>query len=419
MNGNDVKDRLAAINEQIHEANRVAQAKWAAFDQARKSIEGKHATDASVRASESVHSEYVAAAAELKRLQGVRDRIFAEVAAAPAAVLGDPLGDRAAKSAAYKSLVDSGVLNSDRQSFQVKLADLSAVETKTLITGLSDTSGGAFVSADRGAYGPLPKRAPSVLDLVTVAETKSDSIEYARQAAWTNVAAEVAEATTTATGTKPEAAIPFEKVTELVRTIAHWVPATRRSLADGGQLASIINEQLVHGVRLRLEDQIVAGDGAGENLTGIINTSGILTQPKGADSVADAIHKAITQLRLGHVEPTGIVLHPNDWQLLRLARDDGGSIAGTGSYLFGAPGEASTPMVWGVPVAVTTAITDDTVLVGDFRQSTLWVREGVQVLASDSHDDFFTKNLVALLAEGRFAFGVLQPASFCKVTSVD
>ena len=36
--------------------------------------------------------------------------------------------------------------------------------------------------------------------------------------------------------------------------------------------------------------------------------------------------------------------------------------------------------------------------------------------ATDSHMDFFIRNLVAILAEMRAAFGVIQPSAFCKVT---
>jgi HK97 family phage major capsid protein len=75
--------------------------------------------------------------------------------------------------------------------------------------------------------------------------------------------------------------------------------------------------------------------------------------------------------------------------------------------------------MWGLPVAVTTSCPDDTALVGDFTKAVLWLREGAQVLATDSHSDFFIKNLVALLAEMRAAFGVLMPTAFCRVTSFD
>ena len=77
-----------------------------------------------------------------------------------------------------------------------------------------------------------------------------------------------ATATTGATGLKPEGGIVFAKVTEAVRTIALWVPATTRVVADVPQLRTYIDEYLGADIQTELEDLIVAGDGIGENFTG-------------------------------------------------------------------------------------------------------------------------------------------------------
>jgi len=433
----DLKGKLAEVNEQIAAKTTAVQGKWAAFEAKRDEFakagnEANRTDSQEFKDAEQVHKEYAAEAAELKELERVRDGIFLMVAdsspaqaEAPAEAKQDDDGparkalvDRVVSSGEYKALIASGALGSDVRGFNAKLADMSIAEVKTLITGLSDTSGGAFITNDRKPYVPQPRRSPRVFDLITIGETGVDAVEYARQTTFTNVAAETAEATATTTGTKPEATIAFEKVTETVKTIAHWVPTTRRALADVGQLRTLIDSQLRYGLEFRLETQIVQGDGTGENVRGITNTPGVLTQAKNTDSVADAIHKAITQLRLGYVEPNAVGLHPNDWQVLRLARDDGGSVAGTGSYLFGPPSQAVPPTVWGLPATVSTAFAENTGLVGDFTQAALWLREGAQVLASDSHSDFFIKNLVVLLAELRAAFGVLVPTAFCTVTGI-
>jgi hypothetical protein len=102
----------------------------------------------------------------------------------------------------------------------VLLAQANGTETKTLITGLSDTSGGAHVTNMAAEYMPQPRRRLSILDLVRTSPTDVDAIEYARQTTFTNTAAEVAEATSLTTGTKPEATIAFEKRTETVKNYA-------------------------------------------------------------------------------------------------------------------------------------------------------------------------------------------------------
>lgn len=415
---NPLRSELARVQGLIDEKRTDAQLKWAAFDQARATIAGKSGDTGALDAAEAVHKEYALVAAELKQLEQQREGIFRGLSNVHNdGKAGGSLsaGELAVESLAYKELQLSGALRSDSSRIQAKLADLSGAEFKTLIT--SGTNG-TFVAPDHIGVVAQPQRAPSILDLIAIGETASDTVEYARQTTYTNAAAETAEAASTSQGTKPEATIAFEKVSETVRTIAHFVPATRRSVADSQQLKQVIDSVLRYGVRLRLENQIVTGNGSGENFTGIVNTSGIQTQAAGSDSVVDAIHKGLTKLALTDVTATGIAMHPNDWEAARLLRDAGGGTAGTGAYLMGSPGDSPLPTLWGLPVAVTTAVAENTALAGDWTQAALWTREQATVYVTDAHLDWFQHNILALLCEARAAFSVLTPSAFVKITGV-
>jgi HK97 family phage major capsid protein len=336
-------------------------------------------------------------------------------------------GLRLVQNEVYKDLAERGQLTK-QQGVELPAVEVAnREEFKALITGASDTSAGAFVQVDRVGYYPGLLQPLDVLNMITVGETDSDLVEYVKENSFTNAAAEIAEATDTAgTGAKPESALDFAIIQQAVKTIAHWIPATKRALSDAGQLRTIVDQRLEDGVRLRLQAQVVNGNGAGENLRGILNTSGIGTVDAsdvdpGAPVVAvdpmEAILYAITAIRLAFIEPTGVGLHPADWRDMRLARDESGG-AGTGQYLLGPPNVAGPEQLWGVPVHQSAVYPSGTGLVGKFDEAILWVREGVTVSASDSHADFFTHNLVAILAEGRFAFGVPRPAAFCKVLNI-
>jgi HK97 family phage major capsid protein len=65
-----------------------------------------------------------------------------------------------------------------------------------------------------------------------------------------------------------------------------------------------------------------------------------------------------------------------------------------------------------MPVVESEAITAGTALVGDFSKAVLWDREQASVTMTDSHADFFIRNLVAILAEERVAFAVTRPKAF-------
>ncbi len=304
---------------------------------------------------------------------------------------------------------------------------------KALVTGASSTSAGAYVVNDR--YAPtidlVGERELTVYDLVTKGSTASDTIEYVRVTGKTNNAAPVAEASSaampTAPGTagalvldpnggyKPESGLALEVVSTTVKTIAHWIPITKRAASDAGQVRTLIDNFLRYGLAEELEDQIVSGSGAGENFTGILN-SGILTVGSAGTDI-DAIVDAIRSVRVtGRRRPNALVIHPNDWYSagFLLAKDS------AGKYLISDPAASVDQLnqLWGLRVVVSEGVTENTALVGDFRQAVLWEREGVNVMVSDQHADFFIRNLLAILAEMRAGFGVLDPQAFCTVTAV-
>jgi HK97 family phage major capsid protein len=57
-------------------------------------------------------------------------------------------------------------------------------------------------------------------------------------------------------------------------------------------------------------------------------------------------------------------------------------------------------------------MTEGYAVVADWRMAVLWDRMQTAITMSNSHSDFFVRNLVAILAEMRAAFGVIRPAAF-------
>jgi HK97 family phage major capsid protein len=218
---------------------------------------------------------------------------------------------------------------------------------------------------------------------------------------------------------KPQSSFAFVGEQAPIRTLAHWEAAHRNVLADEPQLRSIIDNELMYGLRLREDDQILNGAGTGEDLTGILNTAGIQdynwsdgvggTTP---DTKADALRRAATLSFLAYYEPTGIVLHPNDWEDIELTKDLQGQYLVAVSVAMG--GE---PRVWRMPVIDTPAMTEGTALVGAFGSGAqLYDREQASIRISEQHSDFFIRNAIVVLAEQRLALAVKRPEAFVKVT---
>lgn len=308
-------------------------------------------------------------------------------------------GSQFIQDRAYLELKQGGALNSPLNfvQFGVTLKDgTSLLEWKTLLTGGSATSGGPWVQNDvRPGYVPLTAQIDTpFLSLIPRLQTSSDTVEYVEQTTFTNNAAFVAEATGDAStgtdGRKPESALAYKTVTAAVKTLAHWLPVTNRMLADAAQIRGYIDQQLLLGLDLALETQILTGNGSGENLTGIIGTgSGINAVSKGSDSMQDALWKGRVLIRTaGYGRPTAFVLNPADFSDLRLAREN--AATGTlGGYLMGPPNVAGPVTLWGLPVVESDACTQNTGLVGDWAQAgALFDREQSAIRVGVINDQF-------------------------------
>lgn len=284
------------------------------------------------------------------------------------------------------------------------------------VKALDGTQGGSMV-------GPffderirdLPQRQLFVRSLIPTATIDSDKVHYLRQSVATNNAAPVA-----AGELKPTSVFTVERIEESVVTVAHVTEALDRALlSDFDSLVDFLDGQLRLGVLLAEEDQILNGDGNPPNLTGILNTQFIGSQAKGADAHVDAIHKAINTCRLAFHEPDAIVLHPTDWQNIRLAKK------ADGEYLTAPVLDADPDRLWGKQVVTSPVMAAGTGLVGAFGTGAqVWDRDQARVTFTESGlgdapgQELFSRNLVRFRGESRLAFGVLRPSAFTEVTGL-
>jgi len=334
--------------------------------------------------------------------------------------IGEELLDDPTFSAWLKTIAGDGFAPSSAQQIQsprVALKGMFANSMKTLVTGASgwsapsSTSGGALVAIDRKPIVDFSYARPlTVRDLITIGQTNSDTVEFARETSVTNAAAPTAEATGAAdgTGSKPESAMAFEAVTAAVRTIPHWLPVTNQALADAAQLRTYIDNFLRYGIEEELEDQMIAGSGSGQNFSGVLNATGITTQAFATD-VLTTTRKGRTKVRVtGRARATAFVMHPNDWEAIDLLQDN------ENRYYYGGPSQMGSPTLWGLPVVESEAMTEGYTVVADWRLAILWERMQTVISMSNSHSDFFIRNLVAVLAEYRAAFALIRPKAFVK-----
>ena len=268
-----------------------------------------------------------------------------------------------------------------------------------------------------------PRQQLTIRDLLTATPTTFQVIDFVKVNQPMAPASPVAEAST-----KPENAVTFTTVSERVKTIATWIPASRQVLDDFSELMTFIRTMMPYYVDLEEELQILSGDNIGEDLHGIIPqaaafNASVLSAVHGWNKI-DIIGRAIQQITASkELPPTFLVLHPNDWWDIRLTKD------GFGRYILGDPQDGAmsrdtmglsrpTQNIFGLAVDSTTNITQGTFLVGTGNPIAAELRDRMemQIDISTEHSTFFTQNLIAIRAEKRMAVITRRPGSFVTGT---
>jgi HK97 family phage major capsid protein len=313
-------------------------------------------------------------------------------------------GSRKADTALATAFINSAAFKQydpvSRKSPTVEL------EVKTLL----DTTGFPVFSQRSNMLIPYPLRRPVVADLMPNGTISQPRFLYMEEITSTNNAAPVAEA-----GTKPESALAFEEKDAPVRKIATVLPVTDELFQDAPAMRSYVQGRMTIFLQLAEENQLLNGSGVAPALEGIYTNAGIQTQAKGADTIPDAIYKAATKVEVNSfLSASGVVIHPNDWQRVRLLKDS------TGNYLFGSPMSGDIERIFGYPVVKTQATAEGTALVGAFDTAAMVLRRtGISFAVSTEHSDFFITNKLMLRIEERLAFPIFRPTGFCEVTGLN
>jgi len=329
------------------------------------------------------------------------------------------LGQQFTESPEFKQWMEQygGQLPSKGRGFASPSVEFKSL-LKDLITGESDDSAGAFVETDyTRIYEPLGRYPLNIFDLIARRTTTSDLVHFVRQTTRVQEAEVVPEANVTEysgatgeeSGEKPEGTTEFEPVTAEVKTIAVWIPATKRALSDAAQLRGLIDQELRDDVYEELEDQIINGNGAGDNFTGLSQTTGVLTQAWNTDILTTTRQAVTTLLVSGRQQATAWVIHPEDWETVDLLQD------ANNRYYWQGPRGTGPAQLWGIPVVQSQSLTQGTGYLGNWRKMVLWDRQAATITVSDSHEDFFIRNMVAILCELRAALGVIRPSAFVEV----
>ena len=313
------------------------------------------------------------------------------------------LGAEFVKSEQFKDLAEG---RTARARMEVKTAIINA-------TGQNQP----LVAADRLAgINTTPNRMLTIRDILPASATNSNLIEFVRENVFTNNAGPQIAGSPEAfeNVTKPESAITFTLQTEAVRTLAHFIPASKQVIEDSASLQSFINGRLMYGLKLKEETQLLLGTGINGELNGIHTQATAYTvQSPQLTNEIDIIREMIKQAHVSEYMPDAIIMNPQDWYDIDVRKVG----SGDDRYVVGNPREMANPRLWGLPVVITNSLTSGQAVVGNFAMGAE-IKDRTQATVELSLEDStnFQKNMVTIRAEERIALCVYRTEAFIKAT---
>jgi len=331
------------------------------------------------------------------------------------------LGRQFVDSESYQELLKSGRLKSEHASFKVDPVTFAAGDL--VDPGTGGAQDGLVLPQFLPGILPLPQRPLTIRELFGEGTTESDTISYAAQVSFESASAPVAKSldasgTNAATGVKPQSSFTWERRTSPVETMATFMATTRQGLADAGQMQSIIDNQGRMMLQMLEEDQMIDGTGTVPALKGLLHTNGVQTLDltglaEAAQLDGIRVARRLIKTGLSRLSADAIVLNPSDSEAFDLMKDLNGQYRGgnpVGNFNYDQP-------LWGLRRVESEAVAEGTGIVGAFKAgASVLERQGITVYSTDSHADFFVKNLIAILFEERFGFPVFYPSAFVAIT---
>ena len=199
---------------------------------------------------------------------------------------------------------------------------------------------GAPGSGTGGGLIPVPQVAPGIVSklsqplylesLLSSGQALNNTVRFAVEGTATSGAAGVAEG-----GLKPESTLAFSTVDEPVKKVATSISISDELLDDVPAVQAFVNNELVRFVNIEVERQLLRGASGGNEIQGLLTSRNVPVYTAGTaqGNIAEQLFKAANTMRgSAFLEPEWVVLHPDDYQKLRLLKDNSGQL------YFGGPG---------------------------------------------------------------------------------
>jgi HK97 family phage major capsid protein len=319
------------------------------------------------------------------------------------------LGIKAAIMKAYEDNIDA--IKSIKQKGGVIDLDVKVAGDMTIDGNYS--GGTVGLSTLETGLARVQRRRPFMREIVNSAGITSKYAVWIEQAnPDPNDAGMVAEGVA-----KAQSDFDLVEASSQVKKVATWIKVSKEMVDDIPFMRGEINNELLELVQLKLDEQILLGDGTGDNLTGLDTFTTAFTPaaqfvntiPQANNS--DVLRVAMAQIENANFTPNYILLNPDDAAAMELTK----TTVGEYTYPMFVPQADGITRVKGVPVIVNPGVPTGDYYIGDFTKANLRMREDLNIQVGYINDDF-TRNMMTVLCEARACFFVKSnhTAAFVK-----
>lgn len=214
-------------------------------------------------------------------------------------------------------------------------------------------------------------------------------------------------------------------VTDKIGKAAVMWDVSEEMMEDLPYVVTEVNEQNDYAMSLEMEDQLLNGDGTGDNIKGIVLRIAEGSKIADGDSrtVADRIFHAKTMIfENTGFQADGLVISPADYEALRLAKNANGDYYGGGFMLPAYEGTgvmviSNTP--WGLRTVVTPAVADGKCYVGAWKASAKVLKKGGRRFKTTNSDaSKFGQDMTTNKLSQRFGLQMKYPYGVVEVSTV-
>jgi len=282
-----------------------------------------------------------------------------------------------------------------KQELQFSFKAAAAMSTGNVSANTVSNMPGNPATVVPGIVG-APRNMPFILDFVDNGSMSTPTIQWFNKVNRENGTAIVAES-----GLKPLSDFDVHGETATARKIAHAFNVSEESLKDIPLLQSEIEGEGMDSLKLQIEDQILNGDGTGNNLKGITVYAGGYTLPALSNTVFraneyDSILAINTMLETLNFKPNAAFVNPVTRFKLRTTKTD------QGAYVIPPSADSNATNVDGLPIIAKNQIDAGSILIGDFKKSHVRFYMDITMRIGYSGDDF-RYNKLTFIMEARLA----------------